>query len=355
MTAQFLLVCAALVGQASPAKPGDGSLKWQTDLAATQRLARASGRIVLIHFGGTWCEPCRRLEQNVFSQPGFGRDLATRYVAVKIDPRQQQELAKEYGVRAVPCDVVTTPSGQLVIRLESPDTAAAYTATLNRVADNVLGPASGTAQAAGANVAATIPPTQPTAAQPGSPDRHADNNHQRQPPPAAATTAASSRPPTAPPNPAPTAQPPAVTGVAHESPAAAQSATAATNTAPPATDAQHPPFALDRFCTVTLVEKRRWAKGSEQWGAIHRGRTYLFISAEAQKAFLANPDRYSPACAGNDPVLHVENHQEVPGKREHGAFYNNRIYLFSSEDTFQRFHRNPAPYTADVSRPTQRR
>lgn len=350
MTAQFLLVCAALVGQASPANPGDGGLKWQTDLAATQRLARASGRIVLIHFGGPWCEPCRRLEQNVFSQPGFGRDLATRYVAVKIDPRQQHELAKEYGVRAVPCDVVTTPSGQLVIRLESPDTAAAYSATLNRVADNVLGPAPGPAQTAGANVAATTPPTQPTAAQPGSPDRYADYNNQRRPPPAAA----GNTPPAAHQNPAP----PAVAGESHESPSAAAVAAANTtpaSTAPPATDAQHPPFALDRFCAVTLVEKRRWAKGSEQWGAIHRGRTYLFISAEAQKAFLANPDRYSPACAGNDPVLRVEHHQDVPGKREHGAFYNNRIYLFSSEDTFQRFDRNPARYTADVSRPTQRR
>lgn len=358
MTAQFLLVCAALVGQASTEVSGNDALNWQTDLATAQRQARESGRLVLIHFGGPWCEPCRRLEKQVFSQPGFGRDLATRYVAVKIDPRQHPQLAEKYGVRAVPCDVVTTPPGQLVVRLESPTSAAAYSETLNRVADNVMPPAPRATLAAASGETATEPSAQPEVAQQGTPDRYAEYYNRRRPvPPPASNTA----PPAA--NVAPIAAntaPPAAKTTAIEASRASQpqaqpAAIADVPRQPPATASKNPPFALDRYCPVTLVDRRRWQRGNEQWGAIHRGRTYLFVSAEAQKAFLANPDRYSPVFAGNDPVIRVEYHQDVPGKREHGAFYNDHIYLFTSEDTFQRFDRDPARYTAELSRSVQRR
>jgi YHS domain-containing protein len=80
----------------------------------------------------------------------------------------------------------------------------------------------------------------------------------------------------------------------------------------------------------------------------------LFTSEEAQKAFLGDPDRYSPVLAGNDPVMRLDHNRDVPGKREHGAFYNDRIYLFASEETFLRFDRDPARYTVE-SRQAMRR
>lgn len=351
MSAPILLVCAALVSQASAEIPGHDGLKWQTDLATAQRQARESGRLVLIHFGGSWCEPCRRLEQQVFSQPGFGRDLEARYVAVKVDPRQQHQLAEKYGVRAVPSDVVTTARGQLIFRFESPSSAADYTATLNRIADNAQPAAPRTMVAAAQSESATGPPASTDAAQQGAVDRYADYYSRRRPvssPPAAnATTPAAN-----------TVAPAANALVADAKQNEPRSQPSAAGEVPhdqPPTTPKNPPFALDRHCPVTLVEKRRWERGNEQWGAIHRGRTYLFVSAEAQKAFLADPDRYSPVFSGNDPVIRVEYHQEVPGKCEHGAIYNNRIYLFTSEDNFNRFDRNPARYTAELPRQVQRR
>ncbi|MGH7135565.1 MAG: thioredoxin family protein [Pirellulales bacterium] len=369
MTVHSLLVGAVLLTVATEVTSGSEGLSWQTDLEAAQRTARESGRLVLLHFGGPWCEPCRRLEQQVFSQPGFGRDLAARYVAVKVDPRQQPKLAEKYGVHAVPTDVVTTARGQLVMKVESPDNAAAYSATLNRIADNVLPAAN--------PVAATSPPRDSASAvtpSRGQLDRYADYYNRRKPlspsrdPGASAASDRSSQPSVQ--NPAPAtvataAYGPNRTSGDHKGELAGQQPSpsghcylghypnGAAEDTPPV--AAHPPFALDRYCAVTLVEKRRWEVGDERWGAIHRGRTYLFVSEDAQKAFLANPDRYSPVFAGNDPVMRVDFQQDVPGKREHGAFYNNRIYLFTSEDTFHRFDRDPARYTADATRQIQRR
>ena len=49
----------------------------------------------------------------------------------------------------------------------------------------------------------------------------------------------------------------------------------------------NPPLGLDGFCPVQLTEKGVWSQGNRRWGAIHRGRTYLFAGPEEQRRFLA--------------------------------------------------------------------
>lgn len=78
------------------------------------------------------------------------------------------------------------------------------------------------------------------------------------------------------------------------------------------------------------------------------GRTYLFAGPEEQKKFLARPDRYSPVAAGHDPVLALEGQQMVPGRREHGVFYDGRIFLFSSEESLERFSQSPSRYAPQI-------
>jgi thiol-disulfide isomerase/thioredoxin/YHS domain-containing protein len=112
--------------------------------------------------------------------------------------------------------------------------------------------------------------------------------------------------------------------------------------APP--PAGNPAWGLEGFCPVTLVEKQQWVLGDRRFGAVHRGRTYLFTGAEEQRRFLADPDRYAPVASGNDIVLATEQGQSVPGMRQHGVFFGNRIYLFSDEATLERFSKNPNSY-----------
>jgi protein disulfide-isomerase len=148
-------ICAvlAILASAAPAVVAE-EFRWEKDLATAQQLARQTNRLVLIHFGGPWCGPCMMLERNVFSQPGFGRELAADYVAVKIDPRGSAEakaIATKYGIDRVPADVVTTSGGQLVVRMQSPSTAASYVGNLASVARQVQPerPAASPSQVAG--------------------------------------------------------------------------------------------------------------------------------------------------------------------------------------------------------------
>jgi len=109
-----------------------------------------------------------------------------------------------------------------------------------------------------------------------------------------------------------------------------------------------PPLAFDGYCPVSMRTNWQWVQGDPKWGAIHRGRTYVFAGPREQQQFLANPDYYSPALAGLDPVMAVDHRQSVPGLRDHSLDYDNQFYFFSSEATLQHFTANPERYANGV-------
>jgi YHS domain-containing protein len=117
----------------------------------------------------------------------------------------------------------------------------------------------------------------------------------------------------------------------------------------PAADQHGPmPLGLEGYCPVTVVERGSWVEGRPQWGARHRGRTYLFAGPEQQQAFLADPDRYAPALSGDDPVLAFESGRSEPGRRAYGVSYQSRMYLFSSPESRAAFTSDPDRYTSRV-------
>jgi protein disulfide-isomerase len=135
--------------------------------------------------------------------------------------------------------------------------------------------------------------------------------------------------------------------------AATQPATSSTATTAAAPDARRlppgaPPLGFDGYCPVTMRNQWKWVAGDPQWGIVHRGRTYWFVGQQEQQQFWENPDHYSPALSGIDPVLAIDHKQQVPGKRQHSLDYDNLFYLFSSEATLQQFAANPERYAASV-------
>lgn len=144
-----------------------------------------------------------------------------------------------------------------------------------------------------------------------------------------------------------TVEPPTM-APAKPSSAALLTASAVPQPAPAAPDAYGSmPLGLEGYCPVTLAERGVWSEGRAQWGARHRGRTYLFAGPEQQQAFLANPDRFAPALSGDDPVLAIDQGKSLPGRRAYGVTYQSRMYLFATAE-------NRASFTADPERYTNR-
>jgi YHS domain-containing protein/thiol-disulfide isomerase/thioredoxin len=471
----FLALCAVALAQ----EPG---ISWQTDLGQAREQAAQSGRLVLVHFWADWCKPCMRLEEEVFRYPQVASALEANYVPVKLHADQHADQARQFGVTSLPCDVILTPQGEVLVKANSPMTAGAYLKQMGeiattyrakggpRLARNAALPSrpeesnpyaaggaagnpyaaqsgprpsayapptntppvaqperppvpsmSANPYAAGANRYAAAPPaganaprgqSNPYAQQPPAGDRYAMNAPAAASPPsrqanpyaagptdrygaapqtASAGTGAAPRygagpaanapsenpylaanpagaatqeqnpyampntPGQSAPAAGPAANPHPVYG-GQPSPSAAREADAprSPSVQPPPTSHQPPTtnhqaeFGLDGFCPVTLMESQKWTPGDRRWGAVHRGTTYIFAGEEEQRKFLADPDRYSPAMAGVDPVLALEQGQRVPGQRRHGVYYRDHIYLFSSEATLARFSQAPQHFAEGV-------
>jgi len=312
-----LLLAAALVLVIPSAAAAQQSLRWQPTLEAAKTLAAQTNRLVLIHFWAEWCGSCRRMEQEVFSLPEVAAAVHAHYVPVKVNSDHFPATRQQYGVTTLPADVIITPQGQLVDRLQGLPGATLYIARLNQVA-----------------AATQLRPADPY------------GGHWQTPAPP--VTRQFAGPPTAgssPSNPLPSGQLPS-----SQSPSGQPSWDPPPSSRPPQ---GNPPLGLDGYCPVQLYDdmmsgKLRWVLGNRLWGAVHRGRTYLFAGPQQQQRFLAEPDRYAPVFSGNDVVAAIEQGQTLPGYREHGVFFGNQIYLFANEANLERFRRNPDHYANAV-------
>lgn len=361
----FLLLLAV-----SPAAFGQSEgVAWRTDLQAARAEAQQTGKLVLAHFWTESCGPCRKLDANVFAQPAVGMAISNEYVPVKINANQSPELAQAYGVTRVPTDAVLTPDGKLVKAFVSPATPMEYVGVVSRLAAAYRTQLGGTYNAIAAQApspnANPVPtrPESPTQTPPALNEAYAQLMAAGSPVPTKPQPSTEPQPTAAPPtanpytNPAQVAQAPAPPQVRQsvpvtpEIPAKPQRPVVAATA--PKLPAGSPQLGFEGYCPVTLKTENRWAAGDTKFGAIHRGRTYLFTSAEAQGQFLASPDDYSPVLSGVDPVVAVDERRSVDGSRDFGVEYpasGGRFYLFSSEESLEKFWRDPSAYAQGAER-----
>ena len=128
-----LLAFASLLVVAATALAQD-RIPWTHDLAHAQQLATQQQRVMLLHFWGEGCPPCRMLETRVFNRPEVIRALNIAYVPVKINVSEQPELARRYGVQRIPTDVFVGPDGSELLREISQQDPHKYQARLDQVA-----------------------------------------------------------------------------------------------------------------------------------------------------------------------------------------------------------------------------
>ncbi len=437
----LIVVLSALLAVPAWAQQQE-AVHWHNDLESAKVVAKETRRLVLVHFWTPSCGPCMALNQNVFSQPGVANALETQFVPVKLNADENSATATWYGITRVPTDVIVSPDGQIVAKLISPPTPAAYVAELTAAAGKYTAKSGQTFAKAAAAAPAPSQLNSAYAKLQVAPESSLGFAAQQQAAPAPnsvplnsgqlsnpftakqerlalATPAVTTNPPATAPqmvtNPAanaavmPSASPLAAAPAAPASvpsqignpyaasirpsqsapqqpvsplisptqttpigydnqplqagvpgapfvppalPAAANapSRTAIAGAAPD--PRQLPPGApslgFDGYCPVSMRNSWRWVPGDPRWGVVHRGHTYWFAGPEEQKQFWTDPDRYTPALSGMDPVLAIDHQQQVPGKREHSLDYDGLFYMFASEATLQQFTANPQRYSAGV-------
>lgn len=419
---QHLLAVACLTTWAWLGSSSFGQeIQWAADLATAKTEAARRNKPILLHFGASWCRPCQEVESFVFRNPAVIRKLGETVIPVRIDYDQNPQLAAEFGVKSLPTDVVITTSEKVLQKRNSPLEASAYVTMLDEIdrAQSSLAAGGQVVLNEKNQLAESWEQSRP---KPGDSMELTPFDQQRpiapgpgrveaplaSAPNLGSTTAANSslapsvstpvatvtkpltaeaRPSTAFNPKASGSQPPAAPQKV-SNPFAMQSngpgkTEPANPSAPPAhavaaqggnesrnsADGQggvvlisgtqsDPPVALEGDCPVTLLKETKWIKGNEQLGAVHRGRLYLFASAEAQAEFLRDPESYSPLLAGFDPVSFHEQGKLVDGKKSHGVFMTRdgkqQVVLFENEVTRGKFRANPIVYLEAIRVATER-
>lgn len=372
-----LILTAALLSLAcGPSHSQAESVRWRNNLDAAKIEATQSGKLVLLHFWTTSCGPCRTLERDVFSQPQIGDSLDQNFVPVKVDADLSPALSSAYEIDRVPTDVVLTPQGNVVAKLSCPLDPSAYANQLGNVATHYaqfMAKPNSTVQPPvqsaynGLQVGqynaepavTTMPSDNPAAVTPAA--AYTTNPYAAAPQaaPEFSALAAAPQSPSAPQginNPYTQAPPMAQQNAAQQNAAQQNAAQQPAPQSQIVTTAQlaeqlppgSPPLAFEGFCPVTLKAARKWVAGNPQFGAIHRGRTFLFTGDAQRQQFLANPDAYSPVFSGMDAVIMIDQNQAVEGSRRYGYEYRGAFYLFHNQQTMARFANDPDRYSAQV-------
>ncbi len=108
--------------------------KWYHDLEEAKKIASATHRKIFVDFMATWCGPCKMLAADVFGTPEF-KKLSKYFVFLQIDVDAQKDVAKQYGITAMPTQMVLDANGDVVGKTVGYGGAAAFFDFINQYAN----------------------------------------------------------------------------------------------------------------------------------------------------------------------------------------------------------------------------
>ena len=104
------------------------------------------------------------------------------------------------------------------------------------------------------------------------------------------------------------------------------------------------PLALNGYCPVTLVTDHRLTAGKRELTLQHDGRVYRFASDESRDRFRRQPELYVPVNAGRCPVRQVDEGKTQAGDPRCGVLYDGHLYVCADEGTRALFLKQPERY-----------
>ncbi len=401
VAAALMMLMAFGMGTTLKSAPIEREVAWTEDYELAIQRAASTNSVILLHFYGDYCPPCKLLDKKTFHDPALVSTMNEHLVTVKVNADRRRDLAQKFQVTRWPTDIYLFPNGDEIYRGVSNADPAVYCKTIERVAlrhrdwtvernatakakekrqDRALaartpqiqqeqqiqsGSSGRAVRTQAASFAQNTDPTQSVqpADRPLSRSRVIENPFMAEQlnvvPPAQSLDRAMQ--PATPSFAAPIVNA-APAPIVNAAPATAQ-ATAAEPTSQPI--AHQPVYAetigLSGFCPVTLIESlsqpnsKGWVEGKKSCAVRHRGRVYYCASESARQTLLSDPDRYTPCLSGFDIVRLCKVGDLRDGKCEFGCIQEgtNRIFLFDNKANYDEFAQNSSYYSnlLDTSEP----
>lgn len=275
---------------------------WKSNYAEASTAAEKEGLPILLHFQAWYCGPCQRMDRDVFPHADVQNALSTGLVSVEIDVTKEPDLAARFEASTVPRDVVVFADGSVETLNIGYMSRAAYVSLLRDTAER-------------GKTRTKVKPR-------GEEDKQKSSD-----------------------DPVPNPTDPSSETQSPQPPGEGDSEKTL-KPDPEEPEAQNEVLitGLDGYCPVRLHDAREWTPGSDSIVADYRDIRYRFASVADRDKFLKNPVEYAPQDLGCDPIVLTKEGRAVAGRIQFGAFFDQRLYLFKSQENRELFKKSPLQY-----------
>jgi outer membrane lipoprotein-sorting protein len=104
------------------------------DLDEAVKLAKASGKPIILNFHATWCGPCKSMKAAVFDNDKFAEESGD-FVLSRVDIDLRPETAQKFNVRGVPTTVFLDSNGNELFRQVGAVPLSQFLTLMNRAED----------------------------------------------------------------------------------------------------------------------------------------------------------------------------------------------------------------------------
>ena len=102
MTRILCLIIPLLLGPALAVAAEDApAITWLSHEEGITTAER-SGRMMLIDFSAEWCHFCKKMDEEVFTDPEVIRLINAHFTPIRVDTDKEKMLARLYGIEAMP-------------------------------------------------------------------------------------------------------------------------------------------------------------------------------------------------------------------------------------------------------------
>jgi thiol:disulfide interchange protein len=129
----ILLVLTAVGCFAASGPDPAGKIDWVKNYPEGLRLARESGKPVLVYFTADWCGPCQELKKYVWSDKRVIA-VSKQLVNIYVDTDQNPDTLAAYKVLRIPTVFFLSPAGEIVMKYAGDYSAADFAKQMSSLA-----------------------------------------------------------------------------------------------------------------------------------------------------------------------------------------------------------------------------